>query len=272
MTILDRVPYITDGSIYQRVGEVSDPVPLSDRYLLEKLMDRKKEFSLKIDQFCQNKFVTSLDFTQPFLEFYVYLDNDSFFDDFYTSEFMDNLKKNFNTEISILSEGVNVKSSIGFSNMYASLNSYILRNNDSYNINDIGCAMELFINGNFKFVLPFNLIEKENIDLHYRQYYDDNLKICDLPLSMLIFDTVVSQYKRLLSEHNFNSIIYVRFNLKNCFQLTFCFEDKSFRDYILENGVPISFKFDFYVNYVSVKNLTDNFIFSCFDDISFNPF
>ena len=35
-------PYITDGSIYQRVGEVSDPVPLSDRYLLEKLMDRKK--------------------------------------------------------------------------------------------------------------------------------------------------------------------------------------------------------------------------------------
>ena len=67
--------------------------------------------------------------------------------------------------------------------------------------------------------LPFNLIEKENIDLHYRQYYDDNLKICDLPLSMLIFDTVVSQYKRLLSEHNFNSNMYVRFNLKKLFSI-----------------------------------------------------
>lgn len=250
-------PYLTDGSIYQRVGEISDPKPLSDRYLLEKLIDRKKEFKLKIDEFCKNEFVNLPNFNQPLLEFYVYLDDDNlFFEDFFTSEFMDELKNNFNNGVEILPE-VNVTSSISFSNMYSTLNSYILQNTEMNSIDNIGCAIEFFINGNFKFILPLNMMDKDEISPKLYQFYDSDLKICNLPSSMIAFDTVMSQYKRLLGKQAFNGNVYVRFNLKNCFQLALYFDDDLFKDYILENGVPISFKSEVNVKYDEKKMIFD---------------
>lgn len=243
-------PYIADGSIYQRVGEVSDPKPLSDRYLLEKLMDRRKEFKLKINEFCKNEFITVYEFTQPFLEFYVYLDDDNFlFDNFFTSEFMDDLKDNFNNSIELLSGGVNVSAHLDFPNVYSSFNSYILRSADSTDIDNIGCAIEFFINGNFKFVLPFNMIDLDDVVDDYLDWHEGDLKICDLAASMINFDTVVAQYKRLLMDYGFNGNIYVRFNLKNCFKLVPYFNNDLFKKNIVKNGVPISFKSEINLNY-----------------------
>ena len=248
-------PYLTDGSIYQRVGEVSDPKALSDRYFLEKLMDKKKEFKLKIDNFCKNEFITPSEYTQPYLEFFVYLNNEEvLFEDFYTPNFMDRLKNNFNEDVKILSDEVNINVNLKFSNIFSSFDSYILRYIDSdFRTSNIGCAIELFNNGSFKFIMPFNLINITDIPKDISYFYDYNLNICDLSFSMIVFETVIKQYVRLLTETDFKEDMIIKFNLKNCYNSTPYFKSEEFKEYLFENDIPILFKDKYEITFEDEK-------------------
>ena len=128
-------PYISDGSIYIRVGETSKPLAIDDRYQFNKLLDKKQTFEKKINSFMDNTFFFEESFNQPYLEFYVYLNNPKkvLFEDFYSEEFFEMLKENFNSNVK-LADDLNISASINFDNIYASVDSYILRHvydNDS---------------------------------------------------------------------------------------------------------------------------------------------
>ena len=171
---------------------------------------------------------------------------------------MDKIKNNFNELVHIIPDVLTAQGSLLFSNIYSAYDSYILRNteNKHYRTEQIGCSVEIFKNGNFKFILPINIINIDDID-ECNNFYDEKLKICDIASSMLNFNTVLNQYKRLLKKHDFNGKMYIRLNLKNCLYLTTYLDDDEFKKYISKNDIPISFKSETHIYYDKQNKIID---------------
>ena len=141
-------PYISNGSICIRVGETSMPLEIKDRYQFDKLMEKKEHFRKKIKSFMNNEFYISDGYTQPYLEFYIYVNNPKhyLFEDFYSEEFFEELKENFNSNVQLLND-LSLSTSLNFDNAYASVDSYILRHIYENNPLQTGLTLELFKEG-----------------------------------------------------------------------------------------------------------------------------
>ena len=152
------VPYISNGSVYIRVGETSKPLAIDDRYQFEKLLDKKKSFEKRVNSFMDNTFFFDEHYSQPYLEFYIYVNNPKgiLFEDFYSEEFFEKLKENFNSDIEIM-DGIPISSARNFDNLYASVDSYILRHVFNNPPLHTGGTLELFKEGHLKLIFPFNI-------------------------------------------------------------------------------------------------------------------
>ena len=85
------VPYFTnDGRVYYRIGESSDPEILKDKYLFEKLMERKNILKNKLDNFTSNNMPMPTNNQNPLLELNVYLKHDLplYFEDFFWLDYI----------------------------------------------------------------------------------------------------------------------------------------------------------------------------------------
>lgn len=245
-------PYISNGSICIRVGETSMPLEIKDRYQFDKLMEKKEHFRKKIKSFMNNEFYISDGYTQPYLEFYIYVNNPKhyLFEDFYSEEFFEELKENFNSNVQLLND-LSLSTSLNFDNAYASVDSYILRHIYENNPLQTGLTLELFKEGHLKLILPFNVYDKNSLNEDYESliYYDnyileeyDNLRIIDLAESMLAFQTILCQYKRLLEKYNCDYELNIKYKFNN-FDLTTPFIDsKEYMEFINENKLSINLK------------------------------
>jgi hypothetical protein len=244
-------PYISDGSVYMRIGETSKPLAIGDRYQFDKLIDKNQSFQKKVNSFMDNTFFFDKSYNQPYLEFYVYLNNPKnvLFEDFYFEEFFEYIKKNFNSDVK-LAENLDISASINFDNIYASVDSYILRHVYDNNPLQTGITLELFREGHLKFIFPMGIHTNLSLDKEYESliYYDtlipkeDNLRIIDLAESMLAFQIILAQYKRLLEEYNYSNELNIKYKFKNFNLVTPFMDSDEYMDFILENKLPINLK------------------------------
>ena len=244
-------PYISDGSVYMRIGETSKPLAIGDRYQFDKLIDKNQSFQKKVNSFMDNTFFFDKSYNQPYLEFYVYLNNPKnvLFDDFYFEEFFEYIKKNFNSNVK-LAENLDTSASINFDNIYASVDSYILRHVYDNNPLQTGITLELFKEGHLKFIFPMSIHTNLSLDKEYESliYYDalipkeENLRIIDLAESMLAFQIILAQYKRLLEEYNYNNELNIKYKFKNFNLVTPFMDSDEYMNFILENRLPINLK------------------------------
>lgn len=245
-------PYISNGSVYIRVGETSKPLPTKDRYQFEKLLEKKENFRKRVTLFMENTFFFDEYYNQPYLEFYVYVNNPKniLFEDFYSDEFFENLKENFNSKANLL-EGLELGGSINFDNTYASVDSYILRHIHDNNPLSTGLTLELFKEGHLKLIFPFNVYDKYSLNNEYESliYYDsfisdeyDNLRIIDLAESVFAFQTILAQYKRLLEKYDYDYELNIKYKFNNFDSITPFIDSEEYMDFILENKLPINLK------------------------------
>lgn len=246
------VPYICDGRIYIRAGETTKDLPIiKDRYQFEKLLDKKHEFEKNVNSFMNNNFFMDDSFNQPYLEFYIYVNNPKnyLFDNFYSTEFFEKLKENFNSDVSLLDD-VHLPASIKFDNISASVGSYILRHIYDNPIEYTGLTLELFENGHIKLILPFVLHTKFSLNEEYDflDYYDSfipedtKLQIIDLVESIISFQIILAQYKRLLNEYGCEYDLFIKYKFKNFDGITPYIDSDEYMEFITNNGLSINLK------------------------------
>lgn len=246
------VPYINNGSIYIRVGETSKPFAIKDRYQFEKLIEKKKNYKELVNSFMNNTFFFDNFYTQPYLEFYIYVNNPKtiLFEDFYSEEFFERVKENFNSDIEIMN-GIPISLANIFDNISASVDSYILRQVHNNPPLYTGLTLELFKAGHLKLILPFNIYNNHSLNSEYESliHYDsfisnehEDLRIIDLMESIFGFQIILEQYKRLLKEFNCNYELNIKYKFKNFNSLTPFIDSEEYMDFISENGLPINLK------------------------------
>lgn len=245
-------PYISNGSIYIRVGETSKPVAIDDRYQFDKLLNKQENFNKRVTSFMDNEFFFRDTFNQPYLEFYVYVDNHEniLFEDFYSKEFFEEFKENFNSNVQLADE-FDVTASTNFDNAYSSVDSYILRHVYDNPLLHTGLTLELFQEGHLKLIFPFNIYTNLSLNNKYESlnYYDEfipknnkNLKIIDLAESMLAVQIILAQYKRLLKKYDCNCDLNIKFKFKNFNSITPFMDSEEYMEFICKNKLPINLK------------------------------
>lgn len=185
------------------------------------------------------------------MEFYVYLNNPEnvLFEDFHSEEFFEMLKENFNSNVK-LSDELELSSSVNFDNVYGSVDSYMIRHVYDNNPMSPGLTLELFKEGHLKLIFPFNVYNNSSLNNEYESliYYDsfvsgyDNLIIIDLAESIFAFQTILTQYKRLLEKFDCNYELNFKYKFNNFDSITPFMDSVEYMDFIHENRLPINLK------------------------------
>ena len=243
-------PYISNnGKVYIRVNGTSEP--LKDRYQFEKLLEKKQYFEKKVSSFMDNTFFFDNYVKYPYLEFYVFVNNPKnvLFEDFYSEEFFENLKENFNSKVE-LADGVEFSASVNFDNIYGSVDSYMIRHVHDNNPLITGITLELFKEGHLKLIFPFNTYNTRSLNNEYESliHFDsfiseyNDLRIIDLAESIFTFQTILAQYKRLLKKFDCNYDLNFKYKFNNFDLLTPFMDSNEYMEFIIENKLPINLK------------------------------
>jgi len=242
-------PYISNGSVYIRVDGTSEPI--KDRYQFEKLLEKKENFRKRVISFMDNTFSFDDYLEHPYLEFYVYVNNPKkvLFEDFFSEDFFTDLKENFTSKVQ-LADDVEISASVIFDNIYGSVDSYIIRHVYNNNPMHTGLTLELFKQGHLKLIFPFNVYDNISLNSEYESliYYDsfvseyEDLRIIDLAESMLLFQVILAQYKRLLEKFDCKYDINIKYKFNNFDSITPFMDSDEYMEFILENKLPINLK------------------------------
>lgn len=196
---------------------------------------------------------------ESFLEVYFYITpSDKFkFDKFFSEKFFKEVIENFSTSVKFIHE--NFKMHIDYNNISSSKNSYILRNLTPENSIDLTTTIELFSNGNFKYILPIpmlplegdweDIIEEYGYTDIYEKFYDllsdrevKFLNVINAHSLLIEFGIIFNQYVRLLNNHNFEEKLGIRIKISDCWRNALFFNSKEYINFIKEYGVPICLK------------------------------
>ena len=168
-------PYITSqGVIYQR--ENNESKPIKDRYIIEKLNEKTKDYYESIERFSNFNLTETKgqsDWNQTYLELYLFpTPFDSFkFKKFYTSDFFKDVASRFyqNVDINLNIDDANsvIPLNLGFNSIYSSEGSLIIRPLKEDNLIYKFTTVELFENGNLKFLIPLYEFDSRNVPERY---------------------------------------------------------------------------------------------------------
>lgn len=262
------VPYFTnDGRIYCRIGESSDPEILKDRYLFEKLMERKDILNTKIDTFTSNNIPMPTDRNNPLLELNIYLKHDLllYFKDFYLKEFIEKIKKHF-TEPTEIFKGI-VTANLKNVEIIPTQNSYILFFKDENNHNTFvkpNIILEIYNQGHMKFKLILPQIVNKG---HYEYYeifeneleneiYD--LTIIDFNNVITVFTIIITQYIKFIKQYDFEYNFYLSIELTNYNLSIPYFDSEQFILGIHDKIIPVNLKPKIFTPYdTKYKELTN---------------
>ncbi len=164
-------PYITSqGIIFQR--ENNESKPIKDRYIIEKLNEKTNNYFNAIERFSTFDLPETRgqsEWNQTYLELYLFptpFDNFSF-KEFYTSDFFKNVALRFyqNVDINLNIEDNQsvIPLNLGFNSIYSSEGSLIIRPLKEESLIYKSTTVELFENGNLKFLIPLYEFDSRNI-------------------------------------------------------------------------------------------------------------
>lgn len=276
-------PYLCDGSIYQRVGEVTDPISIKDRYFLDKLYEKADNNFKKITNFCQNDITILNQSKLPLLEFYSYISEPMLIEDFFCEDKLKVIKDIFTEKSNIFPSDIDSEI-----NVKKNYHLYITQSFDSYIfeniIDEIHIFCEIFPTGNCKIIMniPFksflnfelnfesskgsyNLIRTELLKKGYKlvengklKHFDDEElpKLIDIKEFFYLFSVIFNKYLKFtkLFDKNIEERIHFKFNIKNCENsVPLIFDSDKFKNYIENYGLPFCYK---------KNNVSDLFDFS----------
>jgi hypothetical protein len=156
----DETPHICkDGKIYRRDGEGSDPVAESNRYAIDRLYDKSRNFERTIKKFCQNDLaIPKTQENQGWLEVYVMTHP---FRKLMIKDFFE--EKNRKKIVNLLSVNTDFNghfsAGIQFNTIHSSTNSLIFRNMMPESMTYMGLSYIPYFNGNCKILIPLPYIE-----------------------------------------------------------------------------------------------------------------
>ncbi len=246
------VPYLTnDGRIYCRIGESSDPEILKDRYLFEKLMERRDVLNNKLDAFKSNNIHMPTDRNNPLLELEVYLKHDRplYFDDFYLKDFIEKIKHHFTEPVEIFN-GL-ATASLKNLEILPTQNSYILLFKEENNTNSFvnpNLVLEIYNQGHMKFklILP-RIVDKSSYENYHLFEYlleneIDDLNIIDFNNVITVFAILMNQYINFVKKYDFKNDFYIFLELTN-YELSIpYFDNEIFIKAIFDKIIPVNLK------------------------------
>lgn len=253
-----ETPHIlSDGVVYLRNGEESNPIKNGDKYTLDKLYQKNLYLESKLNSILKNPFgVTYWEEKEeiPFLNLcflpknFNELEFKNFYEDFYLEKLIEMI-----TQEEYLFDS---ESGISFNNYYKSItrtpHSIIFRN-VSNGISSRNHTLELFYNGaaRMKIPIPYTIIETplhENnsqtpcIKLLY-QKLGENLrqyKLVDIGSMLFSITWTINKYSRFINDNmSSQTNTFSIFEMENTFQLIPFVESESFIDHVEKYHVPI---------------------------------
>ena len=169
-------PYITSqGIIYQR--ENNESKPIKDRYILERLNERTQNYYDSIERFTDFELPETKgqsDWNQTYLELFLMPIPFNGFElkEFYSSDFFKQVAYVFYQNVDLQVDIQDFKSAIplnfGFNSIFSSERSLIIRPLTEKNLIYKSTTVEIFDNGNLKFLIPLYEFKIDNAPEKYQ--------------------------------------------------------------------------------------------------------
>jgi hypothetical protein len=252
-----ETPFITkDGRIYRRVADSSDPISETNRYALDRLVDRGREVIKHFKKFCKDERTfmrgqSDTAWVNIFLSPYP-LDIMPYFE-LPTGEKLRELLDKTKTPVKVLlgeENSFDIETNIPFNSGKITHRSFILRQVQPENIALNTVTIELFNDGRAKFLLPIDFmqpIQEGSIKSDRLRWLLESYNADQLDL-LRFFDvgrlwgviSYVLTFHQLWLDQKQSIDLRVAVTLKNIWQSVPFVDSDDYATYIEECGLPIS--------------------------------
>ncbi|MBE6494507.1 MAG: ATP-binding protein [Methanosphaera stadtmanae] len=249
-------PYLHHGSIYQRVGEITNPKTIGDRYILDYLFNKSKNNNKKMLNFFNNEITIMNNKDNPILELYFYNKRKhQIIDNFFDEGMVQNIKKIFDEEINILPTNDMDYIPANFEiKINQSYKSFIIKN--CVDGCDVFC--ELFHTGDCKIILDIPCVYYSALNhdesvlfsselkkiINYNSNSLDDFKFIEISSFYIVLTILVNKFFKFIdSLDDYSYDFLFKFKLYNCEESTLRFNlTNKCVDYYKEYGIPICYK------------------------------
>lgn len=268
-------PYInSDGIIYRRQGSASDPIPETNRHIIDELYKKAQKYDEDLEKFrkCELTFCKGED-SLSYLEIYATPKpfKHHFIEDLLFPEKMLDILKKFNEPYKIKDSTEDKEISFGGTIFFDTINTYhnsiVLRTLSKGDFNLNGLSMEIDIYGNLKILLPLTTIfgnseeyDKDLLEALNKKYNsrEGDTSTFDIKFlsGRLIFGAILAIFKKysdFLSEASYKDMIEIKFRLINCWKTSLYFQSKNYLDFVEKFGLPICMKNEQYYPLQSIE-------------------
>ncbi len=246
-------PYIhSDGRVYRRVADSSDPKPETDRFILDNLSQRRKAASKALSSFLKERPIASKGEDETsFLHLYLMTDPLGL-----SGKYVDLSFEKFK-ELMSDPESTGIGISITFDNIFTMSDGFIARQvhiNDPYNL---VLTWHYYLDGSALVTIPLSstsISEYPSSELiNFLKDYNEGKNVLEeigrqrlnsgrlLDINNLFYlvSAIVGQYKKLISESKIEGPVYTKAALKNIWRRVPFFDTSPYVKYIKENGFPL---------------------------------
>jgi hypothetical protein len=246
-----------DGRIYRRQESSSDPIHETNRYSIDQLYEKAKNYKEKLEIFrtIDYGFCKGED-NQPYLVCYINPARieQKLITDFGNPGFHQKILDIFNKEFDINEPNIGrINGKMTFNNVTLFSESIIIRNMSNMDIAYNTLTIELFKNGSMKFMLPIRTVSLSNhIAVQIRNFCNQNsiegfdsriikwTPIYDLVIS--IIGVFINYIKFMVKEYNFNDTLEITFEGIDVWRICLFSETDSYLNYINKYSLPIVIK------------------------------
>ncbi len=262
----DETPHVTsDGRIYRRNAEGSDPVPEKDRFSIDKLYEKGKQFRQRVEKFCQREMIMSewqAKAQQPWLEMYFLpypldqLDIADWPD--YAKHLKERFEKPLSVPIPLPTEAeasteipqdavFTLENIIEFNNFFITSQSISMRQTTKKTLSLLPPTFEFYHNGAAKIFISVPLIAQQQINRPLFTSFLEHIDQEDLNLFRFIdgqqlFNACVAlimAYVKLLEEQDWDGQLLAKFRISNSWRSVLFIESKDYIQHVQSYGVPV---------------------------------
>lgn len=259
-----EAPFITkDGRIYRRLADSSDPVAETNRYAVDRLVDKGRSVSKRFKRFCRDertfsKGESGQGWVNIFLSPYPFGIIERF--DLLSSESLEQLLERTRTQINVPPfDADKLKINIPFNTGQLTHKSAILRNSDPQKLGSNSFTVELFVNGRAKFHIPlrYDLISLTPYG-HYQDFASqvesqkvkelisgfegtENyiLRFVDIGNLWLVIAFLMTYYQEWLKDETLLTELQAAVTIRDAWRSVPFIDSDEWADYVQKFGLPV---------------------------------
>jgi len=266
-------PYImSDGRIYKRQEAASYPIPETNRYTVDMLYSKARDYEDMIERFrtvdyafCQGEsdtpylqiFINPRPFNHCFIENMLShkteilklleLFNEPFAIE--DEEFTNDLNEILKIEDSLRGEKASICGKINFDTINTYYNSIAIRNLKGRSLIYNGLTVEIDIHGNLTILLPLEPLDHSMLYSNYIEAIQragidsiEHIKFLDGKSIFAVIVGLVNKYCNFMLENDYDGDIEIKFRSSNCYRTSLFFSSEALIEDIEKHGLPICMK------------------------------